>query len=129
MDPTRFGRHLKAALVLAEMTASELAAEIEEDLGFGVATLERIMQGKRRPRPVEIPRLAQALGVPASFLVHGPASAAPASRGEDNPIDVLKRSLDQIRSELRARDRDLVQELRRLRDQVSRSSTQVPHPE
>lgn len=83
---------MKAALVLADMTASQLAAEVEGDLQVGVATIERIMQGRRAPKPWEITRFATALGVPESFLtdgLHGMGDGAPGDR-EDAILAALR---------------------------------------
>jgi hypothetical protein len=100
-DAASFGRRLKAAIVLADTTAGELAVEIGPDLQISRGTLERMMQGKRAPRPWEVERLAQALGVPAWFLRDGlqhaeaeavtPDADAPARRHDE----VLGR-LDQL---------------------------------
>ncbi len=102
-NPAALGRHMKAALVLAGMTLSELAAEVQGELQIGRGTLERIMQGKRIAKPYEIREIARALGVPEAFLLEGPAAAAGAVGATRLPTDLvswleaLEEHVDQLR--------------------------------
>ena len=58
-------------MVLADMTASQLAAEVGDELEISLATIERVMQGRRVPKRWEVERFAAALGVPLWFLERG----------------------------------------------------------
>lgn len=115
LDPEAFGRRLKAALVLADMTASQLAAEVGDELEISRATIERVMQGRRAPKAWEIARFAAALGVTRNFLERGieerrDGDAAELRDLEARRHDELMRRLDSIDEQLRtlattARDR------------------------
>lgn len=75
------GRLLKAAMAIADMTASELGAAVETDIQVGRRTIERVMAGHRVLKPWEIDRIAEALDVPVWFLRDGLPSAEP----QDHP--------------------------------------------
>jgi transcriptional regulator with XRE-family HTH domain len=109
-DPEAFGRRLKAALVLAEMTASELAAEVGDDLQISVATIERIMQGKRAPKPWEIERFALATRVPESFLRDGLLVSPRGLSGPEVEESVLPR-LESVAAQLEEAATAIVQAL------------------
>jgi transcriptional regulator with XRE-family HTH domain len=95
-----FRRRLKAAMALADMTAAELAVEVRGELMVGQRTVERIMAGKRAPRPWEVARFAEALGVPEEFLLHGPRSTP--SDGSVADSRVTLESLDRRLGSLEA---------------------------
>jgi hypothetical protein len=65
------GTYLKAALVLAEMSAEDLASVVEADIHIGKRTLERVTAGERTLKPWERDRIAAALNVPPWFLERG----------------------------------------------------------
>jgi transcriptional regulator with XRE-family HTH domain len=70
-DTPPIARRLKAALALAGMTTDELGEQVAPYLHIGARTIERVMQGRRALKPVELDHLAKALGVPNWFLEHG----------------------------------------------------------
>ena len=113
-----YGRRLKAALVLADRTAADLAQAVAGDLHIGLRTIERVMQGKRVPRPWETERFAEALGVPAWFLHEGLEGRPSDLRAADD--GQLFRDLS---DQLRERDERLERTLSQLRDQLARMAT------
>ena len=111
---TELGRRIRAALVLADRTADDLAAEV----GMSLSTLGRVMQGRRAVRTGEVEALARALGVPEAFLREG-FDGAPARQPDrdDRVVDAI----DRLRDDLRERDERLERGLAQLRDQLSRA--------
>ena len=77
------GRRLKAALALADVTAAELADQVESELHIGLRTIERVMQGQRSLKPWERDAIAKALDVPAWFLERGLAANGQGSDAAD----------------------------------------------
>lgn len=131
-DSVAFGRHMKAALVLANFTLAELAAEVAAELEIGRGTLERVMQGKRAAKPYEVREIARALGVPEEFLLHGPGQS-------DRPTEMMKASqalealvaLDQRLEALAARveqTRTLVAEGFGLQERLRELEAEQPPP-
>jgi hypothetical protein len=64
---TPWGRHVKAALTLADVPIGVVAQE----LNMSRKTLERVIRGEREPTTWETRRLAEVLGIPSWFLVEG----------------------------------------------------------
>ena len=100
-----FGRRVRAAMVLANVSTAELVERIGTQLAIGRTTLHRITQGERPPRPLEIEPLARELGVPAWFLTDGflGSSETVAAEALEHTLDVddLGYRLKQIETELR----------------------------
>lgn len=90
-DREHFGRRLKAAMTLRDLSVAELAERVPPQFRMSTRTLDRIAQGKRPPNDWEVPLLAELLNVPEWFLVGGFSGA----NGDS--------SLDRDRADLEAR--------------------------
>lgn len=114
VNPTTFGRNLKAALVLADMTAAQLAAEVGEELEIGVGTIERVMQGRRPPRPWEVSVLARAIGVSTDFLLHGPSGGAAREPESARELELLLEAFERHDREHARQFEAIAEQLREL---------------
>ncbi len=96
MDNASTARRLKAARQLADppLTVEELAAKLSLP-GLGYKTLGNIERGDREIRPHEIQPIADALGVPATFLTGLQAAPAPPD-GIEQRVAHIEAQLDQI---------------------------------
>ena len=90
-------------MLLANVSAAELVERIGAELTIGRTTLNRIIQGERPPKPLEIEWLARDLGVPPWFLTVGfeaSDTTATKTREHTRDGDDLGHRLKQVETEL-----------------------------